>query len=66
MELFSVDTTLFLKNLLFFLAHDNVEKLPSKVAHNQLHFFFITANRPKTSPNLNFCFIKFAHRTTYV
>ena len=41
-----------------------MKKLPSKVAHNQPHFFSI-ANQPKTSPILNFCSIKIAHRVTY-
>ena len=50
----------------FFLAHDNVEKLPSKTAHNQYPFFFITANQPKTSPNLNLCSIEIAHRISYL
>ena len=35
-----------------------MKKLPLKVAHNQPHFFFSIANRPKTSPNLIFCSIK--------
>ena len=38
-----------------------MKKPPSKVAHNwpKIYFFSI-ANRPKTSPNLNFCSIKIA------
>ena len=45
----------------------NVKKTPSKVAHNcRKMFFFNTANWPKTSPNLKFCSIKIAHRTTYI
>ena len=40
MQIFSADATLsFLKNT-FFLAHDNVEKPPSKDAHNRPQFFF--------------------------
>jgi hypothetical protein len=61
MQLFSADTQILKKN-----AHENIKKLPSKVAHNQPNFFISTANRPKTSPNLNFCSIKNAHRATYV
>ena len=38
-----------------------MKKTPSKVAHNR-PIFFSTANQPKTSPNLNFCSIKNAHR----
>ena len=41
-----------------------MKKPPPKVAHNQPKFFFSTAIRPKNSPNLNFCFIKIAHRET--
>ena len=43
-------------------THENTKNTPSKVAHNQHSI----ANRPKTSPNLNFCSIKITHRMTYV
>ena len=40
-----------------------MKKRSTKVAHNRPKFFFSTAIRLKTSPNLNFCSIKIAHRT---
>jgi hypothetical protein len=52
MQLFSADATIFF----FFFANENMKKLPLEVAHN----------RPKTSPNLNFCSIKIVYRMTYV
>ena len=62
MQLFSADTTLF-----NFFAPKNMKQLTSKelliIGPN---FFVSIANRPKTSPNLNFCFIKIAHHVTYV
>ena len=39
MHLFSADTPLLKRNQSFFL-HENLKKLPSKVAHNQPNFFF--------------------------
>jgi hypothetical protein len=39
-----------------------MKKPPSKHAHNRLRpLFFSTANRPKSSPNLNSCSIKISH-----
>ena len=41
--------------------------MPSKIAHFSLiAVIFSTANQPKTIPNLKFCFIKMAHRATYM
>ena len=70
MQLFRTDATIkslkpwlqYFKNIFFPRKH---KKLPSKVDHNRPNFFFNTANQPKTSPNLNFCFIKNAHSGTY-
>ena len=66
---FFVRTQQYLKKIikfvLFCFARDNMKKTLSKVAHNQPNFFFSTANRPKKSPNLNFCSMKIAHRATY-
>ena len=59
--LFSADATIFKKN-----GPENMKIPPSKVARNQPNFFFSTDNWPKTSPNLSFCSIKIAHRSTYV
>ena len=42
-----------------------MKKLHSKVAQNRPNFFFSIADRPRTSPNLNFCSMKIAHRETY-
>jgi hypothetical protein len=43
MELFSADATMFLMFLIFFFfVHENIQKLPSKVAHNRPNFFFST------------------------
>ena len=39
--------------------------MPSKVAYFTA-IIFSTANWPKTSPNIKLCFIKMAHRTTYL
>ena len=63
MQLFSADTTIFKKK---HFAYENMKKPPSKVAHYRPQFFLIIANRPKTSPNLNFCTIKIVPRLTYV
>ena len=56
----------FWKNLEKF-AHEDIKKLHLKVAQNRPNSFSVhtTANRPKTSPNLNFFSIKNAHRATY-
>ena len=35
-----------------------MKELTSKIVHNRPKFFFSIANRPKTSPNLNFCSLK--------
>ena len=43
--------------LIRFFAPENIKKQASKVATNRPNFFSI-ANRPKTSPILNFCSIK--------
>ena len=48
------------KKLNFFFAHENMKKLPSKVAHNRPNFFFSIANSPKINPNLIFYFLKLA------
>ena len=46
-------------------AHENIKKLPSKVAYFMAKSeIFSTANLPKTSPNLKFCSIKIAHHAT--
>jgi hypothetical protein len=37
---------------------------PEKLPIIGLNLFFNTANRPKTSPDLNFCFMKIAHQAT--
>ena len=37
MQLFSADTTIFKKKI----ANENIEKLPSKVAHNRPNFFSV-------------------------
>ena len=66
MQLLSAEAKIFLKKINLFFAPENMKKLLSKVAHNHPNFFFSIANRPKTSPNLNFCSIKIAHRVTYV
>ena len=63
MQPFCADATIFKKK---YFAHENMKKTLSKVAHNWPNFFFSIANRPKTSPNLNFCSIKIDHRVTYV
>ena len=61
MQLFSADPTIFLKK------NFAPKNLPSKVANDRLGWaVFRTANRPKTSPNLKFCFIKIAHCATYL
>ena len=53
--LFSMaDATMIKKN-----AHENIVKLPSKVAHNRPNFFSVMP----TGPNLNSCSIKNAHRS---
>ena len=39
MPLFSADATIFKKKI----AHENMKKMPSKVAHNRPQFFFRTA-----------------------
>ena len=58
MQHFSEDATIF-------FAPENMKKKPSKVAHNRPPpFFFSIANRPKTSPNLIFCFIKMSPYAT--
>ena len=46
----------FFKNLfLFFFAHENIKKLPSKVAHNRPQTFFSsTGPAAQTSPELIF------------
>ena len=65
MQLFSADATMFKKKINIFFAPENMKKTPSKVAHNRPRpFFFSTANRPKSSPNLNSCSIKISHRGT--
>ena len=49
-----------------FFAHENIKKLPSKVAYFKAQSqIFSTAKRPKISPNIIFCSIKMAHRWTY-
>ena len=52
MQLFRADTRVFLKKKYFFFAHENIEKLPSKVAHNRPQIFFQycqpTQNHPKS------------------
>ena len=49
---------------------DTMTKQHSKVTHNQPQFSFqycqLAQNQLKTRPNLNFCYIKIAHRATYV
>jgi hypothetical protein len=52
MQLFSADTTIFVFKYYFF-AHENIEKLPSKFAHNWPHFFSLLAKLPKLSKNRN-------------
>ena len=53
--------------ILYLFAHKNIEKTPSKIGYvSKIGEIFSTAGRPKTSPNLKFCFIKIAHRVTYI
>ena len=68
MQLFSADATMFL-NIYFlnFLPPKTWKKLPQKLLIISPQFFsFSIANRLKTSPNLNLCSLKIAHRATYV
>ena len=60
MQLFSAEAKVFSKFFKKISDPKNMKKPPSKVAHNRPQFFFSTANRPKTSPNLDFCSIKTA------
>ena len=55
MQIFSADATIFLKkNLKFFFAHQNIKKLPLKVAHNwPPTFFSVLAQLPKQPKNRN-------------
>jgi hypothetical protein len=65
MQLFSADGTIFKKQNKMFFAPENMEKPTSKVAHDLPKFiFFSIANRPKTTPNLNFYSIKIANCVT--
>ena len=54
MQFFSADTTMFF-----------VRKTALKSFSWSSQFFFSTANRPKISPNINFCSIKNAHCAAY-
>ena len=61
MQFSTADATLPKKN-----NHKKIKTMPSEVAYfNTQSEIFSTANRPKTSPNLIFCFIKMTHRATY-
>ena len=62
MQLFSADATILKKKI----AHENIKKQPSKVAHNRPQFFFQYCQLLKSSPNLDFCSIKIAHCWTFV
>ena len=47
-------------------VHENTGKTPSKVGYfSKIAEIFSTVGRLKNIPNLKFCFIKIAHRTTY-
>ena len=53
--------------MMCFFAHENIKKLPSKVAYFTVQSeIFSAANWPKTSPNLKLYSIKMAHRGTYM
>jgi hypothetical protein len=58
MQLFSADDTMFLKNLKHFFSHENIEKLPSKVAHNQPNLVFQYCQLAQNLPNSHILFHK--------
>ena len=53
--------------LLVYVTHNSM-RVFSLFWPNKVHFtdFFSTANQPKTSQNIRFCFIEIAHRVTYI
>ena len=66
MQLFSEDATEFKKKN-FKNAHENIKKVPSKVAYFTAQSKnFSTANWPKTSHHFILCSIKMAHRGTFI
>ena len=58
-QLFSADTTMFSKNLIFFLPLKTKKKLPSKVTHNQTKLIFsVLARLPNGTCNQKSCTAK--------
>ena len=66
MQLFSADSTIFLKDFKNSFAPETMENPISKVGHHWPIFFFSITNRPKTRTNLNFSSSKIAHRVSYL
>ena len=66
MQVFSAEATIFKR--FFLIVHENMKNRPRKVLRIGPKFFFGSADRPETNPNINFYFysIKIAHHGTYV
>ena len=65
MQLFSADTTMFLKETLKFFACENMKKPASKVAHNRPQFFFQYCQPAQNQPKSNILFHKNGSRCDF-